>query len=321
MCWFGRCRHERGRPPARPPACPPARLSGGTCLPVVQADCLHDCVHRRQRLEQEQRREQQGRDTPVCPSATAKRDNGDTCHPPPPRLGHAASKDRQASRLAAVAGSPAEPRPAAMLGSGTSGTMAPSTATSGTGSGSEGATPAPGEPRRLPRPRRRVALVHDRTWGHCPASAKRARAHCSRRADETRALPGTQRTRATSPSAAVTPCSRTASASPTRSCSPTAWCTRSTRWYVSGRRGAGGEAAEGASGGPRPGTTGWWKRDAAVQTPRRATFKELTRFHTDDYINFLRKLTPESAAADPDEAAHCTTTGAYAGGSRRARRC
>jgi len=62
-----------------------------------------------------------------------------------------------------------------MLGSGTSGTMAPSTATSGTGSGSEGASSAAGEPWRLPRPRRRVALVHDRMLDHCHSSAKRIR--------------------------------------------------------------------------------------------------------------------------------------------------
>jgi acetoin utilization deacetylase AcuC-like enzyme len=42
------------------------------------------------------------------------------------------------------------------------------------------------------------------------------------------------------------------------------------------------------------------------QRPARATFEDMTRFHSDEYINFLRRITPEKAADFQSEMTKCT---------------
>jgi acetoin utilization deacetylase AcuC-like enzyme len=46
----------------------------------------------------------------------------------------------------------------------------------------------------------------------------------------------------------------------------------------------------------------------AGQTPRRATPRDLTRFHTDDYVAFLRTATADAYLTTPDYGSTCACT-------------
>jgi acetoin utilization deacetylase AcuC-like enzyme len=47
---------------------------------------------------------------------------------------------------------------------------------------------------------------------------------------------------------------------------------------------------------------------SAGQTPRRATPRDLTRFHTDDYVTFLRTATADAYLTTPDYGSTCACT-------------
>lgn len=47
------------------------------------------------------------------------------------------------------------------------------------------------------------------------------------------------------------------------------------------------------------------KRDKFIQRPHVATYDELIKFHSDDYVQFLSRITPDSANSFTDQMKRC----------------